>query len=263
MQQSNRLPYEELIRGNIPPWVERFFKHTGRAINRYSMIRSGDRVLLGISGGKDSLAMALALALRLKWLPISYRLEALHINWWEHPVSQEQIAAIEHFFSDLSIPFSSITTAMRPDSFNGEFNCYLCSRNRRRIRFEAAEERGFDLIALGHHLDDLVETSMINLFFRGDFSTMLPIQEFFGGKLHIIRPMIEIREHVIDRLADAYSLPVAKPVCPYDRTNIRAKLKPIVRDLCRIDKLAREHVYKAHSFSYRIPRPESPNDGAQ
>ncbi len=262
-QQNSRLPYEELIGGNIPPWVHRFIKHTGKAINRYSMIRSGDRVLLGISGGKDSLALALALALRLKWLPITYSLEALHINWKEYPISYEQIASMKQFFSDLSIPFTSITTTMHPESFNGEFNCYLCSRNRRRILFEAADARGYDLIALGHHLDDLVETSMINLFFRGDFATMQPIQEFFGGKLHIIRPMIEIREHVIERLAGAYTLPVAKPVCPHDNTNIRTQLKPIVRDLCRIDKLTREHVYKAHTFNYRIPRPESQNGRAQ
>ena len=252
------LSYKHLINGDYPPWVYRFLKHTGKAINRYSMIRDGDNVLLGISGGKDSLALALALSLRRKWLPITYNLDALHINWKEHPVPQEKIDQLTEFFADLSISFSSITVEMRPDSFNGEFNCYLCSRNRRRILFQTAADKDYKLIALGHHLDDLVETSLINLCFRGNFSTMLPVQEFFNGKLYIIRPMIEIKEHVTKRLAGAYDLPVAKPVCPFDKTNIRSKLKPIIKDLCKVDKLTREHVYSAHDFSCRIPQVESP-----
>lgn len=69
--------------------------------------------------------------------------------------------------------------------------------------------------------------------------------------------MIEIKEHVTERLAGAYNLPVAKPVCPFDKTNIRSKLKPIIRELCKVDKLTREHVYNSHDFSCRIPQSES------
>jgi len=108
------------------------------------------------------------------------------------------------------------------------------------------------LVAMGHHLDDLVETSLMNLCFRATFSTMQPVQPFFKGKIHIIRPMIEIHEDVTQRLADAYDLPVVKPVCPYDQTNIRARLKPIIKDLGRLDKLTREHIYHAHQFTGRL-----------
>lgn len=257
------MSYQSLIEGDIPPWVRRFIKQTGRSINRFDMIREGDKVLLGISGGKDSLALALALSLRLKWLPISYSLEALHINWEEYPIPNDKLDAMRTYFNDLDIPFTSVTAGMHPESFDGSFNCYLCSRNRRRILFEYAAEQEISLIALGHHLDDLVETSMINLCFRGNFSTMLPIQEFFKGKLHIIRPMIEVREQVLTRLTSFYDIPVAKPVCPFDQTNIRARLKPVVHDLCRIDKLTREHIFNAHDFSYRIPRSESQPRRAQ
>jgi tRNA 2-thiocytidine biosynthesis protein TtcA len=248
--------YRDLIAGNIPPWVRRIIKQAGRTINRFDMIRGDERILLGISGGKDSLVLALALALRQTWMPVSYRLEALHINWDEHPLDEAQTDALREFFHALAVPFTSVTASMRPDSFKGEFNCYLCSRNRRRILFDAASERGIRQIALGHHLDDLVETSLINLCFRGDFSTMLPVQDFFGGSLYVIRPLIEIREHAIARLSEAFSLPAAKPVCPYDQTNIRSQLKPIVRELCRIDRLTREHIFNAHAFSCRIVRSE-------
>ena len=249
--------WRELLAGDIPPWVMRFVKHTGKAINRHGMIRDGDSVLLSVSGGKDSLALALALSLRLKWLPISYTMHALMINWIEHPIDQEARERLLDYFSALQIPLTILDEHQFPESFKGEFNCYLCSRNRRRILFTYADQHDCPLVAMGHHLDDLVETSLLNLTSRAKFSTMLPVQEFFGGKLHIIRPMIEIHERTTKHLSEVYQLPAVKPVCPYDQTNIRSRLKPIVQQLVHLDRDAREHIYKAHDFSYK--RPDKPS----
>jgi tRNA 2-thiocytidine biosynthesis protein TtcA len=256
MSDTKKLPYEELIDGTIPPWIRRFIKQTGRSINKYEMIKDKETILLGISGGKDSLALALALSLRRKWLPIDYNLKGVMINWIEHPISDEAKKELHKFFDKLDIELEIVDEPQFSTSFKGEFNCYLCSRNRRRVLFNYARENKIGLIALGHHLDDLVETTLINTCFRGKFSTMLPIQEFFSGSLHIIRPMIEVRENVIKRIALVYDIPTVKPVCPFDQTNIRAKLKPIIRELSHIDNLTREHIFKAHDFSYRIPREE-------
>ena len=101
-----KLSYTKLIEGDIPPWVRRFIKHTGKAINTYSMIREGEKVLLSVSGGKDSLGLALALSLRRKWMPIDYELQALMINWIEHPIPEEFRAKLAQFFGDLNIDFS-------------------------------------------------------------------------------------------------------------------------------------------------------------
>ena len=245
----DKLPYEDLIAGDIPPWVMRFIKGTGKAINRYNMIQGGDDVLIAASGGKDSLALALALSIRRRWLPVSYTIRALMINWIEHPIPEEYRDKLAKYFDALSIDFTIVDERQFPESFKGDFNCYLCARNRRRILFEKAEETGTKLIAMGHHLDDLAETTMMNLCFRARFSTMLPVQEFFDGKIHIIRPLIETRESVTRRLAECYDLPVVKPVCPYDQTNVRARLKPIIQELSHIDKLTREHIYASHDFS--------------
>lgn len=81
---------------------------------------------------------------------------------------------------------------------------------------------------------------------------MQPVQPFFDGKINVIRPMIEIHESVTRRLAEAYDLPVVKPVCPYDQTNIRSRIKPIVKELSHLDKLSREHIYKAHHYEPRM-----------
>ncbi|MBO8444068.1 MAG: adenine nucleotide alpha hydrolase [Spirochaetes bacterium] len=245
---SERLDYHELVEGRIPPWVMRFIKSVGKTINEYGMVKAGDEVLLAVSGGKDSLALALALSLRLKWLPVDYSLSALMIDWREHPIPDEAKERLKEYFSALSIDFTIQQAPQFPPSFDGDFNCYLCSRNRRRILFEEADRRGVKLIAMGHHLDDLVETSLMNLCFRADFNSMRPVQDFFNGKMHIIRPMIEVHESVTRRLSEVYDLPTVKPVCPYDQTNIRARLKPIVGQLCHIDGLTREHIYKAHHF---------------
>ncbi len=243
-----KLPFRDIIAGNTPPWVMRFIKSAGKTINEFSMIGANDRVLLGVSGGKDSLALALALSVRRRWLPIDYSLDAVMINWIEHPIPRDKRCELEDYFEALEIRLRIVDEAMHPESFNGDFNCYLCSRNRRRILFTIADKEGFSKIALGHHLDDLVETSMMNLFFRGDFATMQPVQSFFDGKMRIIRPLIQTKENVTARLAAAYDLPVVKPVCPYDQTNIRSKLKPMIKELARMDRLAREHVFSAHGF---------------
>ncbi len=248
-----KISWRKLLEGDIPPWVMRFIKLTGKAINKHQMIRDEDLVLLSVSGGKDSLALALALSIRLKWLPITYRMQALMINWIEHPISEDAKAKLHEYFEALGIPLTILDEIQYPESFKGEFNCYLCSRNRRRILFNYAVERDCSLIAMGHHLDDLVETSLLNLAARAKFSTMLPVQEFFKGKIHIIRPMIEVHEQTTRRLSEVYDLPTVKPVCPHDQTNIRSRLKPIIRDLVLLDRDAREHIYNAHAFTYQIP----------
>jgi len=239
---------KDMASGTLPPWVRRFIKQTGKGINTYGMIKADEKILLGISGGKDSLALALALALRRKWLPIHYEIHALLINWIEHPLSPQQIERLIPFFSILDIPFVKQDVHMFPDSFKGEFNCYLCSRNRKRVLFEYAEQLNISKIALGHHLDDFVETSLINLCFRGDFSSMQPIQNFFGGKIKIIRPMCLVRESVVHKLQTETDMPVVKTECPFSSKNIRSRVKPVIRQLSHIDKLAREHIFNAHHF---------------
>ena len=245
---EEKLSYKDLIKGDIPPWVMRFIKETGKGINEFEMIKDGDTVLISASGGKDSLALSLALSIRRKWLPIDYKLKALMINWIEHPIEDEYKEKLKQYYEDLGIEFKMVDEHHAPYSFKGDFNCYLCSRNRRRILFDYAAENNIRLIAMGHHLDDLVETSLMNLCFRASYDTMKPVQEFFNGKIYVIRPMIRVHENVTRRLKDMYDIPAVKPVCPYDQTNVRARLKPIVSELCHLDKLTREHIYSSYDF---------------
>ena len=209
------------------------------------MIGDGDRILLGISGGKDSLAMAAALALRRRWVRDSYTLNAVQIEWEEYPIPDKVKCSTGNFFRSLDIPYRTLKARMNAGSDHKTFNCYLCSRNRKRLLFETAESEGFSKIALGHHLDDIVETTLMNLCFHGIFSTMLPVQKFFDGKLSIIRPLCEVKESEIRKMSERLDFPVLHSECPYRETNMRARLKPIVRELSKLNRNVRENIARS------------------
>lgn len=237
---------KEIFSGNIPPRIHRFVKETGRGINEHKMIGDGDKVIAGISGGKDSLAMAMALSLRRKHLPIRYDLEGVMIEWKEHPLSPAYRTDIEHFFKILGVPFSILSFQMQPESFHGKFNCYLCARNRRRILFDYAAEKGIKKIAFGHHLDDLVETALMNLFHRGNSAPMKPVSSFFDGKIEIIRPLCLVKESTVQRLSQSLEFPILEIDCPFKEINLRKDVKEIIRQMTKIDPLTREHIYNAY-----------------
>ncbi len=222
-----------------------FARKAGRGIHRFDMIRDGDRILIGVSGGKDSLALCAALAARRRWVPIDYSLWAAFIDWREYPAPPEALEAVRAFLDGLGIPLRVIQAHIHPPGYRRSFSCYICSRNRKRILFDEAGRLGAAKVALGHHLDDVVETTMMNLFFRGEFSTMMPVQEFFGGRLSIIRPLCEVEERDVERLARRYPLPVIAGSCPRKDVNQRVVMKEILRRLARVSRQVKENIYRS------------------
>jgi len=231
--------------------VERFAHRAGRGIHRFSMIVPGDKVLIGVSGGKDSLALSVALVERKKWVPVDYELFAMQVEWREYPFSEPERRAIDRFYAELGIPFRRVLASICPPTFKKKFSCYMCSRNRKRLLFDEAARIGATRIALGHHLDDIAHTTLMNLFFRGEFSTMMPVQEFFGGRLSIIRPLCEVREAEVNRLASRLSFPIVDARCPNAGKNQRLLMKEILRQASRVDRHAATNVYGA---AWRINR---------
>jgi tRNA 2-thiocytidine biosynthesis protein TtcA len=222
-----------------------FSKKVGKGINRFKMIEDGDKILIGVSGGRDSLSLCLALTLRLFRVPINYSLVAVFIEWREYPLSAEKIKALELFFQELDIPLKIIKASMFPPSFKNRFDCYLCARNKKRLLFNEASRQGIEKIALGHHLDDFIETTLMNICFKGEFSTMMPIQSFFHGALKIIRPLCEVTEKDVERIARVLPLPVISIDCPKKNTNQRVVMKEIILKLSRINKKVRENIYNS------------------
>jgi tRNA 2-thiocytidine biosynthesis protein TtcA len=238
--------------------LEFFCKKVGRGINRFGMIGENEKILIGISGGKDSLALCYALSERRKWLPIKYDLVGLFIDWKEYALDLEKWEAMEAYCRSLGIPLVRKSATMMPPSFKGRFDCYLCSRNKKRIFFDAANELGITKIALGHHMDDIAETILMNMAFRGEFAAMMPVQNFFGGRIQMIRPMCEVRESAVAQAARILSVPSFAIECPRKDKNRRIVMKEIIRTLSGINHSSRENIYNS---MFRINREYLP-DGA-
>jgi tRNA 2-thiocytidine biosynthesis protein TtcA len=222
-----------------------FIKKVGRGINRHRMIEPGEGILISVSGGKDSLALCLALAERKSWVPMDYRLHGLFIDWREYPAGEENKGRLLELLDRLDIPCRVVRASIYPSSYNKPFNCYICSRNRKRILFREAEALGVSKIAVGHHLDDIIETTLMNLFFKGEIATMLPVQSFFDGRIKIIRPMCEVEEKDVLRLMKVYPLPVFDIGCPRKPDSGRLFFKDLIKQVKRVNKHAKENLYNA------------------
>ena len=118
-------------------------------------------------------------------------------------------------------------------------------RNKRRILFDEADRLGITKIALGHHMDDIIETTLMNMCFHGEISTMMPVQGFFGGALSIIRPMCQVKEQEVKRAITLLDCPVFETTCPRKDLNRRAAIKQMVNELARINKRVRENIFNA------------------
>lgn len=217
-------------------------KKVGKAIWDYGMLRDGDRVLIAVSGGKDSLSLLKILKERRRFVPLKYELIACFVDMGFSWINYDPLIK---FFENEAVEYviTRPTTSWR----NGEeaFDCFWCSWNRRKALFQVAEDYGCSKIALGHHLDDIVETMLLNLFFNGEISTMNPNQEMFQGKLAIIRPLAYVEEAELDKLSKILELPVVKTQCPNKDTSRRALMKRIIKEIRSINPDVKKNIFRS------------------
>ena len=218
---------------------------TGKAIHTLNMIRDGDHVMVAVSGGKDSLALLWFLAERIKRVPIDYRITAVHVDPGFGAKSCNQM---ESFFLTHGFDFRVIEGNMGPKAHgpeNRENPCFLCSRLRRKLLFQMAEELGCNRIAFGHHKDDLIETLFLNVFYGASISTMLPVQELFGGKLTVIRPFYMVDERHLLRYAQLRDWPEINLGCPTAGSSKREEIKNMLKHFYRSNKKIKGNIFHA------------------
>jgi tRNA 2-thiocytidine biosynthesis protein TtcA len=229
----------------------------GKAIHRYRLIDDGDRILVGLSGGKDSLTLLWTLKERLSRVPVSYQLLAVYVD---PGFGGDAPEALGRFCKDLSVPFivsKGDFGIVAHSSENHENPCFLCARRRRQRIFEIAHERGFNLIAFGHHKDDIIETLLINMCYAGEISTMNPRQSFFDGLLTVIRPLALCEESQIRRFAADHRFPCIDNPCPSAKTSKRQEIKDLLNHLYRINPKIRGNLFRAmhHINADYLPTP--------
>jgi len=217
----------------------------GRAIWEYRLIEEGDRVLVGLSGGKDSLVLLKVLAERLKVVPMDYELKAVTVDLGFGGLDLERL---REFVDGLGCEWVLKTTeigprAHRPD--NPEVPCFLCSRMRRKVLFQTAAELGCNKLALGHTKDDLIVTFFMNVLYSGEISTMVPRQELFGGRVTIIRPLALVDEEKVEVFARQHRLPVMDEGCPTRGRTKRAEVKALLERLYKMDRRVKGNIFHA------------------
>ncbi len=224
--------------------LQKIMSRARSAIEKYNMIEDGDKIAVGVSGGKDSLALLCALAEMRRFLPKKYEVVALTLDMGFHtcekcPAPKNEHKEIAELCRRLKVPYYVKETELAHIIFDvrKESNpCSLCARMRRGCLHDAAQELGCNKIALGHHADDAVETFMLNLFFEGRVGTFSPVTLLSRKELIMIRPLILCEESMIKSFAKHTYLPVEESPCPEDGHTERENMKEYLRSFDRLHR---------------------------
>jgi len=203
-------------------------KLVGKALTDYNMIADGDKIAVAISGGKDSLSLLKLLKDRQKFMPIKYKLLAVHVDMG-YPCHHPKILA--EYFKKIGVEYHIEKIDILKGKSRKDISCFWCSWNRRKALFEVTNRFKCDKLALGHHKDDIIETILLNMFFNGEISGMNPMQELFKGQIKIIRPLAYVDEDLIVELAKELEFPHHKCTCPNSVTSKRTRITEIIKGL--------------------------------
>ena len=213
--------------------LNRFSSLVRKGVDEYNMIEEGDRVAVGVSGGKDSLLLLCALKHLQQYYPKRFELRAITVELGFTGMDFEPVAEL---CRRIDVPYTRIPTDIREVVFDvrqEENPCALCAKMRRGALNTAMKELGCNKLALGHHADDALETFMMSLLLEGRISCFKPVTYMSRMDVWQIRPMIYAREDKIAAVAEALQLPVVENPCPEDRGSKRYEMKTLLAELGR------------------------------
>ena len=211
--------------------LQRLLSLVRKAVDDYQMISAGDRIAIGISGGKDSLALLFALHELQRFYPVPFELCAITVDLG---FGIQDFNAIQALCDDFSIPYTVISTDIAKIVFETrrESNpCSLCAKMRKGALNQQARSCGCNKVAYAHHRDDIIETMMLSLIYEGRFYTFSPRTYLDRMDLTVIRPMMYVSEADVIGFKNKYQLPVCKNPCPVDGKTRREYVKNLIRDL--------------------------------
>jgi tRNA 2-thiocytidine biosynthesis protein TtcA len=199
-----------------------------KGVVKYRLIEEGDKILVGLSGGKDSLALLELLGRRSKILKPKFTVVAAYIAMTNIPY-QSDVEYLKSYAESFGVPFVYSETSFDESTDTRKSRCFLCSWNRRKALFAVAKEQGCNKIALGHHMDDILETLLMNQVFQGAFSTMPPKLVMRKFDMTVIRPMCLIPEADLIALAEVRNFKKQKKNCPFEIQSHRSEMKKVLR----------------------------------
>ena len=236
--------------------MNRILSLVRRCVEDYEMIAPNDRIAVGVSGGKDSLMLLMALAKLREFYPIPFQVEAFTLDMG-HADGRPgmDFAPVARLCQDLDVPFTLLESEIHHIIFDvrREKNpCSMCAKMRRGALHSALKERGLNKIALGHHYDDAVETFFLSLIFEGRLSCFQPVTYLDRMGITQIRPLLYCSEWMLRKAAEVEELPVVFNPCPADGYTKRQEVKELIRALSKDYPDLREKVFSAMQ---RLPLP--------
>jgi tRNA 2-thiocytidine biosynthesis protein TtcA len=230
--------------------LTRIEKLIAKAIQDYGMLAEGDRILLGASGGKDSTTLAWALSRRRRWGAPRFELEALRIvsdvrGGGMPPAAAERLAAM---YAEWGIPYRTLEVPIVGRLKSGEkMSCYWCSTQRRTELIRCAMEGGFNKIALGHHLDDVLATLLMNMTKKGEIATMPPRLKYDKYPLEVIRPLALVEEESIRGFAREQGWLATTCSCAFGADGERKEYQRRLEQLCGGTEEGKRNLYRSMS----------------
>ena len=232
--------------------MKKLLSLTRAAVDKYNMIEAGDKIAVGVSGGKDSLALLYALAKLRDFYPKPFSLVAITLDYQFNGVA-EDYTAIEALCKELQVEYIVRRTNLWEVIFETrkEKNpCSLCAKMRRGLLHDTAVANGCNKVALGHHLDDAAETFLMNLLNGGKIGCFSPVSYLSDKKLYLIRPLIFAYEKDVAAAARRANLPVVKSRCPMDKVSNRQNTKELLKALEKDNPAVRKKIVGALERSH-------------
>lgn len=223
--------------------LQRLLGFTRRAIDDYQMIQEGDKIAIGVSGGKDSLTLLYALSGLRRFYPKKFELEAITVSMG---YKETDFSQVQRLCEELNVPFTIVETDIAEILFDyrKESNpCSLCAKLRKGAFNNKAKELGCNKKAYAHHFDDVIETMMMSLLYEGRFHCFSPVTYLDRADITLIRPLIYVDEQDIINFKNANNLPVVENPCPVDGYTKREYAKQLIKKLDKDSPGLRERLF--------------------
>lgn len=224
------------------PLLNNIEQRIKKAIYDYRLIDDHDHILVGLSGGKDSLALVELLGRRMRIFKPHFKVTAAHISM-ENIGYRADVAYLKNHCEQYQIPFVHRITSFDPETDRRKSPCFLCSWYRRKTLFALAKEFGCNKIALGHHQDDILQTLLMNMTFQGAISTMPPRLKMDKFDMTLIRPLCLTPEKELVALANERGYRSQKQNCPFESSSSRPDTKEVLKLLEKMNPQARNNLW--------------------
>jgi tRNA 2-thiocytidine biosynthesis protein TtcA len=229
---------------------------TGKTIEQLELLKDGDKILIALSGGKDSYALLEILAETIRIIPAKIELIAAHVAFDNvgYRINKDYM---RNLCKELKIPFFLLEEDLEINEESTKSMCFACSWNRRKLLFKLAKDHNCNKMALGHHMDDAVQTLLMNLIWHGSVSSLPFKLKMFDGRMDLIRPLLNLTEEEIVKYVRLRDYPESIICCPYDSTTRRQSVRELIAQIKNLTPNALTNMHRSMSNIYFEYLPDS------